>query len=123
LDSADKVPLHMAVRSSLYSLLGLYSVMGELAEETKSMVKGLLNKLAEMREAFTWRINNTYSDGINNTVLEILTFEKGIQTGRIAFQLEDGHVINYRYKELEKQLPAQIIDLLLDVIGLEMAAV
>uniref|UniRef100_UPI00404845F1 hypothetical protein n=1 Tax=Roseivirga sp. TaxID=1964215 RepID=UPI00404845F1 len=97
--------------------------MGELAEETKGMVKGLLNKLAEMREAFNWRINNTYSDGINNTVLEILTFEKGVQTGRIAFQLEDGHVINYRYKELEKQLPAQIIDLLLDVIGLEMAAV
>ena len=76
-----------------------------------------------MRVDFTWRINNTYSNGIDNTVLEILTFEKGIQTGRIAFQLEDGHVINYRYKEIEIQLPSQIVDILLDVISFEMATV
>jgi hypothetical protein len=95
--------------------------MGEVAEETQSMVKGLLNKLAEMKTDVSWRINNTFSEGINNTVLEILTFEKRLQTGRIAFQLEDGHVINYRYKDLEKQLPAQIMDILLDVISLEIA--
>jgi hypothetical protein len=97
--------------------------MGEIAEETRTIVKGLLNKLSEMRVDFTWRINNTYSNGIDNTVLEILTFEKGIQTGRIAFQLEDGHVINYRYKEIEIQLPSQIVDILLDVISFEMATV
>ncbi len=97
--------------------------MGEIAEETRTIVKGLLNKLSEMRVDFTWRINNTYSNGIDNTVLEILTFEKGIQTGRIAFQLEDGHVINYRYKEIEIQLPGQIVDILLDVISFEMATV
>lgn len=97
--------------------------MGEIAEETRTIVKGLLHKLSEMRANFTWRINNTYSNGIDNTVLEILTFEKGTQTGRIAFQLEDGHVINYRYKEIEKQLPGQIVDILLDVISFEMATV
>ena len=97
--------------------------MGETAEETRTVVKGLLNKLSEMRDDFTWRINNTYSNGIDNTVLEILTFEKSTQTGRIAFQLEDGHVINYRYKEIEKQLPGQIVDILLDVISFEMATV
>ncbi|MFT7381960.1 MAG: hypothetical protein ACI9Z3_001853 [Roseivirga sp.] len=97
--------------------------MGEIAEETRTIVKGLLNKLSEMRADLTWRINNTYSNGIDNTVLEILTFEKGIQTGRIAFQLEDGHVINYHYKEIEKQLPGQIVDILLDVISFEMATV
>ena len=97
--------------------------MGEIAEETRTIVKGLLNKLSEMRVDFTWRINNTYSNGIDNTVLEILTFEKGIQTGRIAFQLEDGHVINYRYKEIEIQLPGQIVDILLDMISFEMATV
>ena len=53
-------------------------------------------------------------------MLEILIFESNQQTGRIAFQLEDGHVINYRYKEVEKQLPAQIMDVLLDVISFEL---
>lgn len=97
--------------------------MREVASETRSIVKGLLEKLSEIRPEFTWRINNTYSNGIDNTVLEIVTFEKGIQTGRIAFQLEDGHVINYHYKSLEKQLPGQIIDILLDAISLEMETV
>jgi hypothetical protein len=95
--------------------------MKQVGEETRSTIRGLLNKLTEMRDEVTWRINNTYSDGIDNTILEILTFENGLQTGRIAFQLEDGHVINYRYKALEKHLPAQIVDILLDVISLEMA--
>lgn len=84
------------------------------------MVRGLLTKLSEMKKELHWRINNTYSNGIDNTVLEILIFESSLQTGRIAFQLEDGHVINYRYKDFEKQLPAQIMDILLDVIGFEM---
>ncbi|KYG79513.1 hypothetical protein [Roseivirga echinicomitans] len=94
--------------------------MGEIAEETRNMVRGLLTKLSDMRADLTWKINNTYSNGIDNTVLEILIFESNHQTGRIAFQLEDGHVINYRYKEVEKQLPAQIMDVLLDVISFEM---
>ena len=95
--------------------------MGEIAEETKGMVRGLLTKITELKPEITWKINNTYSNGIDNTVLEILIFQAHHQTGRIAFQLEDGHVINYRYKELQKQLPAQIIDILLDVISFEMA--
>lgn len=84
------------------------------------MVRDLLNKLVEIREGFSWKINNTYTDGIDNTVLEILTFESEKQTGRIAFQLEDGHVINYRYKNLEKRKPIQILDMLLDVLSYEM---
>lgn len=94
--------------------------MGEIAEETRNMVRGLLTKLSDMKTGLTWRINNTYSNGIDNTVLEILIFESREQTGRIAFQLEDGHVISYRYKEVKKQLPAQIMDVLLDVISFEM---
>ncbi|MGW8122779.1 hypothetical protein ACV07N_08965 [Roseivirga echinicomitans] len=95
--------------------------MTEIAEETRNMVRGLLTKLSDMRTGLAWKINNTYSNGIDNTVLEILIFENDRQTGRIAFQLEDGHVINYRYKELEKQLPSQIMDVLLDIISFEMA--
>jgi hypothetical protein len=83
-------------------------------------VKSLLNKLTEVVKGATWRINNTYSNGLDNTVLEIQIFENKIQTGRIAFQLEDCHVINYRYKDLEKRMPIQIMDMLLDIIGYEL---
>ncbi|WP_281955040.1 hypothetical protein [Pseudophaeobacter arcticus] len=91
-----------------------------VAEENKTLVKSLLNKLTEVDREITWRINNSYSNGIDNTVLEIQIFESKIQTGRIAFQLEDGHVINYRYKDLEKRIPIQIMDMLLDIIGYEL---
>lgn len=94
--------------------------MEAVIQENKTLVRSLLNKLVEVGKNITWRINNTYSNGIDNTVLEIQIFENKIQTGRIAFQLEDGHVINYRYKDLEKRIPIQIIDMLLDIIGYEL---
>lgn len=94
--------------------------MEAVTQENKTLVRSLLDKLQEVGKNITWRINNTYSNGIDNTVLEIQIFENKIQTGRIAFQLEDGHVINYRYKDLEKRLPIQIMDMLLDVIGYEL---
>ncbi|MEC7755735.1 hypothetical protein [Roseivirga sp. UBA1976] len=96
--------------------------MIQLFHEKKETVRSLLNKLVEIGNNVTWRINNTYSNGIDQTILEIQIFENKIQTGRIAFQLEDGHVINYRYKEMEKRIPVQIVDMLLDVIGYEMHA-
>ena len=94
--------------------------MLETAEKNKTIVRDLLKKLTEVRSSLTWRINNTYADGIDHTVLEILLFETNQQTGRIAFQLEDGHVINYRYKDLEKRKPIHIVDMLLDVLYYEM---
>lgn len=96
--------------------------MTPLVKNNKDTVKQLLNKLAEIREDITWRINNSYSSHLHETVLEIQIFENRMQTGRIAFQLEDGHVINFRYKELEKTLPVQIVDMLLDAISYELAA-
>lgn len=94
--------------------------MQVVAEENRTMVKDLLRKLADMKPGLTWRINNSYTEGLKNTVLELLIFEDKEQTGRIAFRLEDGNVINYRYKELELRKPIHILDMLLDVIGYEM---
>ncbi len=94
--------------------------MQEVIEENKVIVSDMLTKLQDLIPNLTWRINNSYTDGLDNTVLEILIFEEKDQTGRIAFQLEDGHVINYRYKSLEKKLPIHIVDMLLDVISHEM---
>lgn len=96
--------------------------MIQLFHEKKETVRSLLNKLVEIGNNVTWRINNSYSNGIDQTILEIQIFENKMQTGRIAFQLEDGHVINYRYKEMEKRIPVQIVDMLLDVIGYELRA-
>lgn len=96
--------------------------MEAITQENKTLVRSLLNKLVEVGDNITWRINNTYSNGIDNTVLEIQIFEHKLQTGRIAFKLEDGNVINYRYKDLEKRIPIQIMDMLLDVIGYELNA-
>ena len=96
--------------------------MIQLFKEKKDTIRSLLNKLVEIGDNVTWRINNTYSNGLDQTILEIQIFENKLQTGRIAFQLEDGHVINYRYKDLEKRIPVQIVDMLLDVIGSELEA-
>lgn len=96
--------------------------MIQLFHEKKETVRSLLNKLVEIGNNVTWRINNSYSNGIDQTILEIQIFENRLQTGRIAFQLESGQVINYRYKEMEKRIPVQIVDMLLDVIGYELQA-
>jgi hypothetical protein len=89
-------------------------------EEEKALVRNMLNKLVELGEEVYWKINNTYTDGIDKTILEIRIYEKGQQSGRIAFQLETGQVINYRYKKLKKKIPIHITDMLLDVIGHEL---
>lgn len=94
--------------------------MEDVMEENKAVVRNMLNKLVEMGERVTWKINNTYTDGIDKTILEIRIYESGQQSGRIAFQLETGQVINYRYKTLEKRLPIHITDMLLDVISHEL---
>ncbi len=86
----------------------------------KPLVQNMLNKLQELGRGIIWKINNTYSNGIDNTIFEIQIFEKSNQTGLIAYQAEDGHVINYRYKDLEKRLPIQIMDMLLDILSYEL---
>ncbi len=96
--------------------------MENVMEENKAVVRSMLNKLVEMGDQVTWKINNTYTDGIDKTILEIRIYESGQQSGRIAFQLETGQVINYRYKKLVKRIPIHITDMLLDVISYEMDA-
>ena len=94
--------------------------MNEVTEENKIIVSDMLKRLSELRKDVSWRVNNSYTEDLDNTVLEILIFEGNQQTGRIAYRLEDGNVINYRYKSLEKRLPVDIVDLMLDVLSFEM---
>lgn len=91
-------------------------------DENQALVKSMLNKLVEIGNDISWKINNSYTDGIDQTILEVRIYEAGIQSGRVAFQLESGQVLNYQYKQLEKRLPIQIMDIMLDMISYEMAA-
>ena len=90
--------------------------------DNKALVKNMLAKLKELGKDISRKINNTHSNGINNTIFEIQIFEQDAQTGLIAYQTEDGHVINYRCKDIEKILPIQIMDMLLCIISYELNA-
>ena len=91
-------------------------------EENRVLVKNMLKKLVDIGDQITWRINNSYADGIDKTILEILIYQKGFQSGRIAFQAETGQVLNYRYKKMKKRIPIQISDILLDIMSAEMTS-
>lgn len=91
-------------------------------EENQAIIESMLNKLVEIGEKISWKINNSYADGIDHTILEIRIYQKGFQTGRIAYHAETGQVLNYRYKEMEKRSPIQITDILLDMISLELTS-
>jgi hypothetical protein len=94
--------------------------MNEVTEENKIIVSDMLKRLSEIREDVSWRVNNSYTEDLDKTVLEILIFEANQQTARIAYRLEDGNVINYWYKSLEKRIPVHIVDLMLDILSFEM---
>lgn len=96
--------------------------MKNLLDENQELVKSMLNKLVEIGNDISWKINNSYTDGIDQTILEVRIYESGIQSGRVAFQLESGQVLNYQYKKLKKRLPIKIMDIMLDLISYEMAA-
>lgn len=91
-------------------------------EENQELVRNMLNKLEDIGHSITWNMNNSYTDGIDKTIFELRIYENGLQAGRIAYQAETGQVLNYRYKNLEKRLPVQISDIMLDIIGIEMNA-
>jgi hypothetical protein len=94
--------------------------MNEVTEENKIIVSDMLKRLSELRDDVSWRVNNSYTEDLDKTVLEILIFEANQQTARIAYRLEDGNVISYWYKSIEKRIPVHIVDLMLDILSFEM---
>lgn len=91
-------------------------------EENQEIVKNMLDKLTNMGTDISWKINNSYTDGIEKTIYEVRIYQHDQQAGRIAYQAENGQVLNYRYKKLEKRLPITVSDVLLDIIGFEIRA-
>lgn len=87
-------------------------------------VREMLNKLIQDRKGYLWESICTYSDGKGQTFLEINIYaEQGnVQMGRIAYHLETGNLLNFRYKGYSGSHPETIIDLLLDIFNLSKKA-
>jgi len=80
----------------------------------------LLNKICNDYRNLSWRISCNYVNGLGKTILEIFIIEhpRSYIKRKIAFQLENGRVLNHNIKEL-KGSTENIVDFLLDLINLE----
>ena len=84
-------------------------------------VKELLDKMVREIPGRRWESMVTFSDGKGTTVIELNVYRGGGQekAGRIAYQLENGEVLEARYPGYDGAFPESILDLLLDVVNLE----
>lgn len=87
----------------------------------KKNILGLLAKMTHDFQDLTWKINCTYSDGKGQNIFKITISDINppYLQGYVTFRLEDGCVINCRYKALQHSYGENIIDTLLDIIILE----
>lgn len=83
-------------------------------------VINLLNKLKLTNPYLTWKMRCLYSDGRENTFIEI-TIQEGDQKtrGKIVYSFETGKVVRYRYTRFGKKQGDEITDVLLDLINYE----
>lgn len=86
----------------------------------KQNILGLLSKLTYDFQDISWKITCTYSDGNGQNIFKITISDINPPSqSYITFRLEDGCVINCRYKTIQQAYGENIIDTLLDVINLE----
>lgn len=81
----------------------------------------LLNKLTDAQDNIFWSIRSCYSNGQEQTILEVAICEHACRKirGLIAFSTETGQTVNIRYPGYKKWGNENIIDILLDLINLE----
>lgn len=84
-------------------------------------VTQLLNKLTDAQDNVFWSIRNCYSNGREQTILEVAIYEDACRKvkGLIAFSTETGQTVNISYPGYKKCGNEDIIDILLDLINLE----
>lgn len=80
-------------------------------------VRNLLNKLVEDFPTYRWESICAYSDGREQTILEITIYsENGArQMGKIAYRLENNEVMHVHFTGYHSPAQDSIIDLLLDI--------
>lgn len=90
-------------------------------EYNPTAVANLLNKLVARQQNVFWEIRSSYSNGQEQTLVEVAIYEGASHRikGLIAFNTGTGQTINLRYRGYKKGVNENIIDTLLDLINFE----
>lgn len=84
-------------------------------------VNKLLNKLVATQNHVFWNIRSSYSNGQEQTLLEIAVYEGDSRRikGLIVYNTETGQTVNLRYRGYKSRCNENIVDTLLDLINFE----
>ena len=89
-------------------------------------VKDILSLLSTRNKRLSWKLNCIYTDGKNNSVMEIKIFqahqyhnESTKQLCRITYNPDSGQVSQMKYRAEFLYKPGVIVDVLLDIINTE----
>lgn len=82
----------------------------------------LLNKICETNTSLSWQINCKYNNGTDTSIMEVHLFEaeSGNKTGWLVFRMENGKVLNGKYKSMvpfDKSIG--LVDALLEILHYE----
>lgn len=84
----------------------------------------LLNKICECADCLDWKLNCTYHDGIDASIMQVVLFDRidHKKHGYLTFRMETASVIGGKYKSLVPFTgKPNVIDALLDILHYETA--
>lgn len=82
----------------------------------------LLNKICECADSLDWKLNCTYHDGLDASIMQVELFDRGDfkKRGYLTFRMETSAVIGGKYKGLVPFTgKSNVIDVLLDILHYE----
>lgn len=87
----------------------------------RGAVSDLLHLLSKQHQTIGWKKRCLYTNGTDNNVLEIKFYQHtdNHQIGRIAYNANNGAVLQMMYRGDFVRKPGHIVDILLDVINME----
>lgn len=85
----------------------------------KTTILNLLNKFSNDHKDTSWKLDCSYSDGLETTINEIKILAKPDNrcVGIFIYRVETGTVLFCTYKKIKNKNAENIIDLLLDIIN------
>ncbi|WPP49836.1 hypothetical protein [Catalinimonas niigatensis] len=87
----------------------------------REAVSDLLHLLSVQHKQIGWKKRCLYTNGVDQNVLEIKFYQQtdNHQIGRIAYDADNGAVLQMMYRGDFVKKPGHIVDILLDVINME----
>ena len=85
----------------------------------RAIIFNLLNNFSTEHENISWKMKCLYCDGKGTTMNQIVIINQleNINIGTLVYQVETRLVSFCEYKKLQKSIPENIIDMLLDIIN------